>query len=200
MQGSIAQDFPVNCQLVAKQKRSTTWVHRSYAVVGLCVSVLLVGQHLPLHTMQDTATLTGALLFSTWMLIAHKRDILSREIPTGTTAFLLLVLSALTLIAGNDLFIPIVTGLFFGGSALTVVLLSKERYMGMGDVHVLTVAAFTLGPHMTLLCLLLGGYLSGVRFVVQKNNVLPFGADLAFAAISLLLLRDIIEPWLILVR
>ena len=166
----------------------------------LSVALLIIARQLPIQNIHDAALLLSALGFVGWMFAAHRSDILSREIPTDATAFLLLFLVAMNLVTGDDLLTPIATGVLFGGGALAVTLLSKEAYVGMGDVHVLMVTAFVLGPYLTLLCLLIAGYLSGVRFVTQKNNVLPFGADLAFAAIAILLLQDVIEPWLIFVR
>ena len=157
-------------------------------------------QHTPVQTIGDVAQLLQVSILSVWMLAAHHRDSLFRTIPTRLTPFLVIFFIATDLITGVVPATPVLAGALFGGCALLFTLLTRAQYLGTGDAHVLFITAYMLGPHTTLLCLLLAGWLTIIRFVVQREHMLPFGADLAFATIAALLLQDLIEPWLIFVR
>ena len=102
----------------------------------------------------------------------------------------------------GELFKPIYGALIGGGLFLLIVLISKEKWMGWGDVKIAIFMGLLLGPQKTILALFLA-FLSGaiisIFLIMLKRKKLkseiPFGPFLALATLIALIWGSVILEW-----
>jgi leader peptidase (prepilin peptidase)/N-methyltransferase len=102
----------------------------------------------------------------------------------------------------NDLLNAVYGAAIVGGLFLAIVLLSKEKWMGWGDVKIAVLIGLLLGPQKTLLALFLaflsGAIVSIVLIVLKKKKIkseLPFGPFLVSATFISIFWGYIILNW-----
>jgi prepilin signal peptidase PulO-like enzyme (type II secretory pathway) len=102
----------------------------------------------------------------------------------------------------QELLRPILGALIAGGLFLIIVLISKEKWMGWGDVKIAIFMGLLLGLYKVMLAILLafcsGAIVSLVLVVLKKKKLkseIPFGPFLAAATFIALIWGRIILDW-----
>lgn len=127
----------------------------------------------------------------------------------GFSVFLNLILSADSVLSGNNILSlssPAAKGLAgalaAGGFFLFLVLISKEKWMGQGDIYIGAIIGLLLGWPWILESLIIAftsGAIIGIILMIasgkKMNTKIPFGPFLVFGSIVVLLWGRLIFEW-----